>query len=287
MPPKLCCGDGLKTGKVAGTEFNLQSVWRPVLPLTRRSRETRMSSVHFAKIPFRNACLHFRNRLSAGNEYTDLMRRYGINLVLDVGANIGQYSRNLIRNGYRGRIVSFEPLPDAYARLDQSRWSFRSWQVEPFALGGQDSRQTLNVAGNSMSSSLQGMLANHLQAAPESAYVDACEVAVRRLDSVFDRYFREGDRCYMKLDVQGHEHHVLEGASGCIESITAIQMELSMEPLYEGQCVWQQAIESMESMGFQLMLLSPGFRDRRTGAMLQADGIFIRKEAVEQLKAAA
>ncbi len=246
-----------------------------------------MSSIRSAKTPLRNACLHFRNRVSAGNEYTEMMRRYGINLVLDVGANIGQYSRNLIRNGYQGRIVSFEPLADAYEKLQESRWSFRDWQAEPFALGAENTVQTLNVAGNSMSSSLQGMLPNHVEAAPESAYVDACQVSVRRLDSVFGDYYRDGDRCYMKLDVQGHEHHVLEGASGCIDSIVAIQMELSMEPLYEGQSVWQQAIASMESLGFQLVLLSPGFCDRRTGAMLQADGIFVRRAAVEQLKVAA
>jgi len=246
-----------------------------------------MSSIRFAKIPLRNACLRFRNQVSSGKECTQLMQRYDINLVLDVGANVGQYSRNLIRNGYQGRIVSFEPLPDAYKTLNESRWGFANWQTEPFALGDQDSVQTLNVAGNSMSSSLREMLPNHVEAAPESAYVDSCDVSVRRLDSVIDRYLREGDRCYMKLDVQGHEHLVLKGASGCLDSITAIQMELSMEPLYEGQSMWQQAIESMEKLGFQMMLLSPGFCDRRTGLMLQADVIFMRKTAVEQLKTAA
>ncbi|MFK8115146.1 MAG: FkbM family methyltransferase [Rubripirellula sp.] len=246
-----------------------------------------MSSVRFAKIPLRNACLHFRNRVASGNEYTALMQRYGVNLVLDVGANIGQYSRNLIRNGYQGRIVSFEPLADAYQKLQESRWGFPDWQVEPFALGSENTVQQLNIAGNSMSSSLQGMLPNHVEAAPESAYVDTCEVQVRRLESVFDDYVREGDRCYMKLDVQGHEHHVLEGAGNCLDKITAIQMELSMEPLYEGQEVWQQSIEAMESLGFQMILLSPGFCDQRTGVMLQADGIFVRHEAIEQLKHAA
>ena len=246
-----------------------------------------MVTTPFVKTPFRNACLHLRNRLSHGNEFTEILRRYQINVVLDVGANIGQYARSLIRHGYTGRIISFEPLPDAYRTLAESRWSFGTWQVEPFALGHENTTSKLFVAGNSMSSSLRDMLPSHVEAAPESAYVDSCEVTVKRLDSVFDRYIREGDRSFLKLDVQGHEHHVIDGAAGCLDSIVGVQMELSMEPLYEGQTIWKQAIDMMESLGFQLLLLSPGFRDRRTGAMLQADGVFIRRDVIEQQKRAA
>lgn len=235
----------------------------------------------------RNACLHFRNRVARGSELTELMRRYDINVVLDVGANVGQYSRNLIRNGYQGRIVSFEPLPEAYEQLSLSRWSFANWQAEPFALGAAPTTATLHVAGNSMSSSLQGMLPDHVGAAPESAYVDTCEVDVRRLDAVFDRYYQVGDRCYLKLDVQGHEHHVLAGAAGCLDEITAIQLELSLQPLYQGQQTWQRAIESLESLGYQLVSLDPGFRDPRTGVLLQADGIFVRQAVIARLKKAA
>lgn len=239
------------------------------------------------KTPLRNACLRFRNSIAGGNEYTKLMDRYDINLVLDVGANVGQYSRNLIRNGYQGRIVSFEPLPDAYHDLAESGWGISNWTAESFALGGENTTASLNVAGNSMSSSLQGMCPEHVEAAPESAYVASVDVEVKRLDSVIDQYLQPGDRCYMKLDVQGHEHHVLAGATGCLDSICAIQIELSLQPLYEGQMLWQETINSLEDHGYQLMKLCPGFHDRRTGAILQADGIFVQRAAIEELKAAA
>ena len=88
----------------------------------------------------------------------------------------------------------------------------------------------------------------------------------------------------MKLDVQGHEHRVIAGALHCLERITAIQMELSIKPLYEGGETWQQAIESMQDLGYQLMLLTPGFRDRTTGEMMQADGVFVRSDAVQRLR---
>ncbi|MGB7345037.1 MAG: FkbM family methyltransferase [Pirellulaceae bacterium] len=247
-----------------------------------------MSGPQNWKTPLRNACLRLRNKIATtGTEETELMADYDVDVVLDVGANIGQYARKLIRSGYRGRIVSFEPLPDAFATLSESRRGIPQWQVENFALGGENATATLNVAGNSMSSSLQGMCEEHVDAAPESAYVASIDVQVKRLDDVFRQYVKAGERCYLKLDVQGHEHHVLAGAAGCLDSILAIQMELSMEHLYEGQQLWQDSIASMHSLGYRLMTMEPGFRDRRTGVMLQADGIFVRDSAIEAKKLAA
>ena len=244
-----------------------------------------MADIYFAKVPLRNTYLRFRNRLARGDAFTDFMHRYGIDLVLDVGANKGQYGRQLIRNGFRGRIVSFEPLPSALDKLQLNRWSFASWKVQPFALGAENARATLNIAGNSQSSSLQPMMPAHIEAAPSAAYVATCEVDVRRLDDIFDQYCQPGDNCYMKLDVQGHEHKVIAGALQSLERITAIQMELSIEPLYEGAETWQEAIASMQQLGYKLMMLTPGFRDQTTGEMMQADGVFVRNEAVERLRA--
>ncbi len=242
-------------------------------------------SMYFAKVPFRNSYLGIRNRIAKGNAHTRLLKTYDINLVLDIGANKGQYARALKKHGYRGRIVSFEPLPDAFACLAKNRWGFGSWRVEPFAVGAEDTTAVLNIAGNSQSSSLQGMHSSHVDAAPETAYVGSCTVDVRRLDSVFDRYYRPGDRCYMKMDVQGHEHQVLQGAARSLESIIAVESELSMVPLYEGQMLWQEAMDLMASLGYELASISPGFRDRRTAVMLQADGVFVRKSAIERLRA--
>jgi FkbM family methyltransferase len=246
-----------------------------------------MADLYFAKVPLRNAFLRVCNRLGLGDCFSELMRRYKIDVVLDVGANKGQYGRQLIRSGYRGRIVSFEPLPSALARLRLNRWGFANWQVEPFALGAENSMATLNVSANSQSSSLQPMLPAHLEAAPSAAYVSTCQVSVRRLDDCFDQYVQGGENCYMKLDVQGHEQKVIQGAMRSLPRIMAIQLELSMQPLYEGAQPWRDAIESMQQLGYTLMLLTPGFRNHATGEMMQADGVFVRREAVELLRARA
>ena len=277
LRPKVCQSDW------AASHFQIASD-----PIRGNQRRITMTiTVPAANAPLRNACLRIRNCLSKGNTQTDLMRRYGINLVLDVGANEGQYARTLKKNGYTGRIISFEPLPDAFANLAKNRWGFSSWRAEPFALGATDTVAVLHVSGNSVSSSLQPMHSNHSSAAPESEYVGDCQVEIRRLDSVFDQYYRPGDRCYLKIDVQGHEHLVIEGASRCLESISVVEAELSMVTLYEGQMLWQETIELMQSLGFELAMLTPGFCDPRTGIMLQADGIFVRHSEADKLRATA
>lgn len=245
------------------------------------------NTIHFAKVPVRNALLKLKNRLSHGNSHTDLLKRYRIDVVLDVGANVGQYARSLTKHGYNGRIVSFEPLPDAFQRLSANRWGFRNWSVQNYALGSENTNARLHIAGNSQSSSFQPMLDNHRLAAPESAYIGDVDVVVQRLDAVIDELVEPGDRCFMKVDVQGHEHHVLEGASRCLDRIVGIEAELSLIPLYEGQSLWQESIAHMSALGFELAMIQPGFCDVRTGVMLQADGVFICRSAIDELKAAA
>ena len=75
---------------------------------------------------------------------------------------------------------------------------------------------------------------------------------------------------------------MIAGVLQCLERITAIQMELSIEPLYEDAETWQDVIASMHQLGYKLMLLTPGFRDQSTGEMMQEDGVFIRNEAIER-----
>lgn len=206
-----------------------------------------------------------------------LMDSLAIDLVLDVGANAGQYAQGLREAGFAGRIVSFEPLSEAFANLERHAVPDRSWEVHHRALGDEDGTAPINVAGNSWSSSLLPMGSRHLASAPESAYVDIEEVALSRLDSLWDEVVRPGERVWLKLDVQGFEGRVLRGAEGCQRSLAAVQLEMSLVPLYEGEDTWRELVDYLEEAGFELGGLEPGFSDPISGRLLQFDGIFIRE----------
>jgi FkbM family methyltransferase len=202
----------------------------------------------------------------------------GIDLVFDIGANEGQYARSLRDNGYTGRIVSFEPLAAAHAKLAAASRGDPKWQAAPpIALGDAPGQATLHVAGNSASSSLLNMLSAHTRAAPGSAYVASEGVRVARLDDVAERYLRDARSLLVKIDTQGYEDRVIAGGTATLRRAAAIQVELSMLPLYEGQSLFEDMLERIAALGFELFSILPVFVDPESGRTLQVDGVFRRK----------
>ncbi len=216
--------------------------------------------------------------LSAMARLEKLLLHHNISLVLDVGANAGQYASSLRDIGYRGRIVSFEPLSSAHERLTARSKNDPAWEIAPrMAIGNIDGETTINVSKNSLSSSVLDILDAHVRAAPDSAYVASEIVKMSRLDSIAPAYIGVEDSVYLKMDVQGFEMRVLEGAAGILQRIKGIQMELSLTPLYRGETLFDDMLHHMEHLGYDIFSLAPGFTDAKTGRLLQIDGIFFRK----------
>lgn len=205
------------------------------------------------------------------------LKRFGVDLILDVGANAGQFSLELRSLGFRGHIVSFEPLSAAHASLERTAKSDNNWEVHRrCAVGDHDGEVEINVAGNSVSSSILPMLESHSSAAQGSAYIGVERVPLVRLDTVAPAYLSDKRTAFLKIDTQGFEWHVIEGAMQVLPTFRGILCELSLVPLYEGQHLWMDVIDRLQSAGFTLWSLQPGFTDPRDGRTLQLDAIFFR-----------
>lgn len=199
-----------------------------------------------------------------------------INLVVDVGANTGQFGRLLRELRYSGRIVSFEPLTKAHSELQRVAAGDSFWTVAPrMALGDREQAAKINISKNSQSSSLLEMGSAHISASVESAFHASETVIVRTLDSVLSDYVCQDDRVLLKVDVQGYEDRVLRGAHDSLSRISGLQIELSLVPLYQGQALFDCMTHDLLDRGFTTWSIDPIFTDPRSGRVLQVDALFV------------
>ena len=217
-----------------------------------------------------------------------LLRWLQIDLVFDVGANTGQTGEELFGSGFAGRVVSFEPLAAAHAALGRKAALHTRWTAHPrAAVGAAPGEVTIHVAANSVSSSILPMLQSHLDAAAGSHTVGSEAVSVIRLDDVAAGYLQDSNAAMLKIDTQGFEWEVLDGAAQTLENVVAVQLELSLVPLYGGQRLWRDYVDRMERLGFQLYFAYPAFTDIHTGQTLQWDGMFVRKSLLKSTSSTA
>lgn len=203
------------------------------------------------------------------------MEARAIDTVLDIGANVGQYSALLRSSGYRGRIVSVEPLQDAFAELSRRSAKDANWQVINSAVGAEPGTTVINVSANSYSSSLLTMTSTHEAAAPDSAMVGQQEVSVRTVRDIVAELGIDPARTLLKVDTQGFEPEVLDGAGELLSEFAAVQLELSSVELYEGQQLFMPIAARLLGNGFEIWSLDPGISDAE-GRLLQCDALFMR-----------
>jgi FkbM family methyltransferase len=207
-----------------------------------------------------------------------LLREHEIDLIFDVGANAGQFAGYILGLGYAGRIVSFEPLPEAYAALLARSRGHPRWEVaERCCLGEREGETLIHVSENSISSSILPILPEHVAISREAGYVGVEKVPMHPLDAIAPRYLEGSRAALLKIDVQGYEEQVLRGASETLRRVRGLQVELSLRPVYEGQTLFLPMLEWITSLGFAPYRFSDTFVDPRTGRWLQCDVLSFRE----------
>lgn len=215
--------------------------------------------------------------LAPDRTFRSLIASRDIAVAIDVGANRGQFAQQLRqRLGYQGRIISIEPQPDAFAELQRTAATDDNWSVMNLALGDADAVLPLNISINSVSSSILPILDRAVRSAPQAAYAGQVDVPVRRLDSLPELRAAAADRCLLKIDAQGYEHKILQGAEGMIDRLALLYLESSLVPLYEGELLIEEMIAYLRRRNFVPVEISRGHSDGVSGQQLQADILFVR-----------
>ncbi|HPO44281.1 MAG TPA: FkbM family methyltransferase [Spirochaetota bacterium] len=210
--------------------------------------------------------------------FKKFIERHNIGLVLDVGANKGQYHSFLRHAGYAGRVISFEPLSEAYSELLMKSRTDPLWDIVPrCAVGESDGIIELNVSKNGVSSSILPIRKVHLDNAPDSRYIGAEKVECFSLKSLWPALKMVGDTpVLLKIDSQGYEDRILRGLGEFVAGVAAVQLELSSVELYSGQLLLPDMIKEMSEYGYRMEALFPAFISPKTGQVLQYEGFFVR-----------
>lgn len=188
-----------------------------------------------------------------------------IDCVADVGANVGQYRDFLrVHVGYKGRIVSFEPISELAEILERRARSDSGWEVVPCALGAEDTQLDINVAVRStFSSFLEPDLRQTDKFGDTNRVVRRESVRMRRLDDIADEIeaLRTARDIYLKCDTQGFDMQVIAGAKGILPRVSAMQSELSVLGIYKGMPDYLVTLNAMRELGFDPTGMFPVSRD--------------------------
>ena len=181
----------------------------------------------------------------------DTLSRLQVDLVLDVGANIGQFGCDLRGIGYNSWIVSFEPSPKEFRQLS-SLVAQRDdkWLAVEMALSSREGDAELNIAGDSSNNSFFQL---HGEVSP------TVTVQTRRLDTQFDDliFKTKASRVFLKMDTQGFDLEVFRGAGEHIRRVVGLMSEVSVRPLYPGMPHYIDSLREYEAAGFALHSLYP------------------------------
>jgi FkbM family methyltransferase len=196
-----------------------------------------------------------------------LLRALRVDVVLDVGAHRGEYARLLRHLGYRGRIVSFEPVAATYAALEAAMRRDPNWRGLNVALGADRGVRNINVTAASEQTSFLTPSANGVRWFGAASTVTRTEtVTVECLDDLIGSCLdgiRE-PRVYLKLDTQGFDWQVIQGGRATVHQfVVGMQTEIAAQPLYEGVSLFPDNVGPFIQLGFEATGLFAVSRDPR------------------------
>lgn len=214
------------------------------------------------------------SRLVLNDTLMFLVRDRNIKLIIDVGANKGQF-RDFLRNEirYTGNIISFEPNPVDFEFCKQRSKLDEEWEVFPWALGSKSATLPLNIMKSSVFSSFhlpRGDVVNF----DSNRVEQTVNVPVRTLDDVIEELGLDATDAYLKCDTQGHDLEVLRGATLMLSRLAAFQSELSLLPIYKGTPTMLTALGEMIDYGYRVAAMAPV--SMHAGAVIEYDCVMVR-----------
>ena len=211
----------------------------------------------------------------------DLLAQMEINVMLDVGAFVGNYAKELRDVGYKGRIISFEPVPASYDQLKARMQHDPLWFGQQFGLSDENRQAQMNTFGRGDFNSLLTLRKDSEEAYRlDPSLRSQTAIQLRRLDAVLPQLIEgiQSPRIFMKIDTQGHDVSVVRGAAGVLDKILGLQSELPAVQIYDGMTSMSEVLEYYSGCGFVPIGFYPVNTLRGTQISPEFDVLFNRYE---------
>jgi len=207
------------------------------------------------------------------------LRRQGVRprTVIDVGANVGQFALAALELWAPTSLHAFEPLEEAQQVLHRHLARYPQSKLHPVALGAEDGVLTFHVNAHSHSSSLLQLAEGHRTAFPGAREVAEVGVHVRTLDVELSSADLPTPTL-LKVDAQGYERWVLDGAPATLRRTRWVLLELSFRQMYEGEPPFLDMVQYMSTRGFRFVRPVGWLESPATGEILQCDALFVRAD---------
>ena len=205
-----------------------------------------------------------------------LIARNGIDMVLDVGANVGQFATRLRLNGYHGKIVSFEPDTQAFEKFQKNFEMDSNIFAHQTAFSDHNGELEFLVAADSACSGFNTPTSEMTKLLPDAKVIDKRVLKVQRLDDYALSNSIQGTNIFLKIDVQGHEQKVLDGATGILARCSLIELEIPVLNSYEGSATISETLKIMSERGYELVSVGLGYFSPTSGQLADIDCLFKR-----------
>jgi FkbM family methyltransferase len=210
-----------------------------------------------------------------GPDRFSYLQTFDIQTVLDIGANVGQFAKEIRQLLPAAKIYSFEPIKECFEQLNENMKGDRNFKSFNFALGDKNEKAAINKSSYTPSSSILEMTDAHKTFFPHTKENKPEQIEVKRLDDIIRSTSLE-KKILIKVDVQGLEDKVIAGGMETFKKAGVVLIENSFVELYKGQPLFDDIYEKMKYLGFVYGGNLQEKLDKKTGRIISEDSLFIK-----------
>ena len=213
-----------------------------------------------------------------------LLSHYAVDCVFDVGANDGQYAEMLrSKVNFKGKIISFEPMPESAALLRSKTGGHSDWSIEELALAAADGEQDFNVMKNTQFSSLSAPRHDEVKSfSGQNKVSQTITVKTETLATAYERLIalHKFERPFLKLDTQGYDCEIVRAGKSVMKKFVGLQSELAVKKIYQHSIDFRAALAIYEDCGFELSAFVPN-NAGHFPRLIETDCLMIRQDLIQ------